>query len=109
MEVVNINNDRGVISIPRLKPRALITPGSLLIHYIMADEYSNVILFYCFANKLIAVKEKINNMMSNDNIYQTLPLNNALLNFLQKMKMLSGPLSKHNGSLILGLLMSQIT
>ena len=33
MEVVNINNDRGVISIPRLKPRALITPGSLLIHY----------------------------------------------------------------------------
>ena len=67
----------------------------------MADEYSNVILFYFFANKLIAVTEMINNMMSNDNIYQTLPLNNALLNFLQKIKMLSGPLCKHNGSLIL--------
>ena len=51
----------------------------------MADEYSNVILFYCFANKLIAVKEKINNMMSNDYIYQTLPLNNALLNYLQNI------------------------
>ena len=68
----------------------------------MADEYSNIISFYCFANKLIAVKEKINNMMSNDNIYQTLPLNNALLNFLQKIKMLASPLCKHNGSLILG-------
>ena len=68
----------------------------------MADEYSNVILFYCFANKLIAIKEKINNMMSNDNIYQTLPLNNALLNYLQKRKMLTGRLCKHNGSLILG-------
>ena len=102
MEVVNINNDRGVISIPRLKPRALITLGSLLIHYIMADEYSNIILFYCFANKLIAVKEKINNMISNDNIYQTLPLNSALLSYLQNIKMLSGPLFKHNGSLIWG-------
>ena len=37
MEVFNINNDRGVISIPRLKPRALITPRSLLIHYITAS------------------------------------------------------------------------
>ena len=54
-------------------------------NYIMANEYSNIILFYCFANKLIAVKEKINNMMSNDNIYQTLPLNNALRNYLQNI------------------------
>ena len=52
----------------------------------MADGYSNVILFYCFVNKLIAVKEKINNMMSNDNIYQTLPFNNALLKFFTKNK-----------------------
>ena len=56
----------------------------------MANEYSNIILFYCFANKLIAVKEKINNMMSNDNIYQRLPLSNALLNYLQKRKKLTG-------------------
>ena len=84
MEVFNINNDRGVISIPRLKPRALITPGSLLIHYIMAYEYSNIILFYCFANKLIAVTKKINDMMSNDNPYQTIPLSNAFLNYLRK-------------------------
>ena len=35
MEVYNINNDRGVISIPQLKPRALITPWSLLIHLIL--------------------------------------------------------------------------
>ena len=56
----------------------------------MADEYSNVILFYCFANKFIAVKENINNMMSNDNIYQRLPLSNALLNYLQKRKKLTG-------------------
>ena len=68
MEVVNINNDRGVISIPRLKPRALITPRSLLIHYIMADKYSNVISFYCFATKLIGVTEKVDYMMSNYNI-----------------------------------------
>ena len=45
MEVVNINNDRGVISIPRLKPRALITPRSLLIHYITADKYYNLFQF----------------------------------------------------------------
>ena len=31
MEVFNINNDRGVFSIPRLKPRALKTPRSLFI------------------------------------------------------------------------------
>ena len=68
MEVFNINNDHGVFSIPRLKPRALKTPWSLLIHYIMADEYSNVITFYCFAIKLIGVTEKVNNTMINDNI-----------------------------------------
>ena len=68
MEVVNINNDRGVISIPRLKPRALITPWSLLIHYIMADSYSNEFSFYCLATKLIAVREKVDYMMSNYNI-----------------------------------------
>ncbi len=33
MEVLNKNNDRRVISIPRLNPRALITPRSLFIHY----------------------------------------------------------------------------
>ena len=84
MEVFNINNDCGVISIPRLKPRALITPGSLLIHYIMAYEYSNIILFYCFANKLIAVTIKINDMVSNDNPFQTIPLSNAYQIFLRK-------------------------
>ena len=66
----------------------------------MVYEYSNIILFYCFANKLIAVTEKINDMMSNDNIYQTLPLSNALLNYLQKWEMLPGPLWEHNGWLM---------
>ena len=78
-------------------PRATNFAHVLLPNYIMADEYSNIILFYCFANKLIAVKEKINNMMSDNNIYQRLPLNNALLNYLQNIKMLSGRLCKHNG------------
>ena len=68
MKVVNINNDRGVISIPRLKPRALITPWSLLIHYMMANKYSNVILFYYLANKLIGVTEKVKNVMINYNL-----------------------------------------
>ena len=34
----------------------------------MADKYSNVILFYCFANKLIGETEKVKNMMTNDNL-----------------------------------------
>jgi len=34
MEVFNTNNCHGVFSIPRLKPGALKTPGSLLIHYV---------------------------------------------------------------------------
>ena len=37
MEVFNINNDRGVFSIPWLKPRALKTLWSLLIHYITPE------------------------------------------------------------------------
>ena len=62
----------------------------------MAYEYSNVILFYCFANRLIVVTENINDMMSNDNLYQTIPLSNALLNYLRKWEMLLGPLWEHN-------------
>ena len=34
----------------------------------MADKYSNVISFYCFATKLVDVIEKVNYMMSNYNI-----------------------------------------
>ena len=51
--------------------------------YIMVYEYSNIILFYCFVNKLIAVIENINDMMSNEYIFQTIPLSNALLNYLR--------------------------
>ena len=51
MEVFNINNDRGVISIPRLKPRALITPWSLLIHYYL------VIVFFYNEGQLTTVME----------------------------------------------------
>ena len=86
MEVVNINNDHGVISIPRLKPRALITPRSLLIHYIMANKYSNVISFYCFATKLIVVTEKVNNTIINDNIWSSVHLSHQLFFFYRKDK-----------------------
>ena len=34
----------------------------------MADKYSNVILFYYLAIKLIGVTEKVKNMMINDNL-----------------------------------------
>ena len=40
----------------------------LLLHYIMADSYSNEFSFYCLATKLIAVTEKVDYMMSNYNI-----------------------------------------
>ena len=50
----------------------------------MVYEYSNIILFYCFANKLIAVTIKINDMVSNDNPFQTIPLSNAYQIFLRK-------------------------
>ena len=56
----------------------------------MVYEYSNMILFYCFVNKLIAVIENINDMMSNEYIFQTIPLSNALLNYLRKSQMLPG-------------------
>ena len=56
----------------------------------MAYEYSNIILFYCFVNKLIAVIENIKDMMSNEYIFQTIPLSNALLNYLRKSQMLPG-------------------
>ena len=65
----------------------------------MAYEYSNIILFYCFANKLIAVTIKINDMMSNDNPFQTIPLSNAYQIFLRKWEMLLGPLSELNHSI----------
>ena len=48
----------------------------------MSYEYSNIILFYCFANKLIAVTKKINDVMINDIPYHTIPLSIAFLNFL---------------------------
>ena len=48
-------------------------------NYIMAYEYSNIILFYCFANKLIVVTKNINDVMSNDIPYHTIPLSIAFL------------------------------
>ena len=69
----------------------------------MVYEYSNIILFYCFVNKLIAVIKNINDMMSNEYIFQTIPLSNALLNYLWKSGMLPGLLWDHNGSLIVQL------
>ena len=39
-----------------------------MLHYIMANSYSNEFSFYCFATKLIGVTEKVNYMMSNYNI-----------------------------------------
>ena len=72
------------MNLSRVDIELMTLSGGFISNYIMAYEYSNVILFYCFANKLIAVTEKINDMISIDNIYQTLPLSNALLNYLQK-------------------------
>ena len=71
----------------------------IIYNYIMVYEYSNIILFYCFANKLIAVTIKINDMVSNDNPFQTIPLSNAYQNFLRKWEMLLGPLSELNHSI----------
>ena len=56
MEVFNTDNDRGVISIPWLKPRALITPRSLLIHYITPiymNFKSNNQKNYCYYRKVV--------------------------------------------------------
>ena len=41
--------------------------------------------------------------MSNEYIFQTIPLSNALLNYLRKSQMLPGLLWDHNGSLIVQL------
>ena len=43
-------------------------PWLFIVDYMMADKYSNVILFYFFTNKFIVVTEKVNNMMINDNL-----------------------------------------
>ena len=65
----------------------------------MVYEYSIIILFYCFANKLILSTKKINDMMTNDNSYQTIPLNNSYLNFLRKWEMFLGLLWDINHSI----------
>ena len=59
MEVLNKNNDRRVISIPRLKPRALITPRSLFIHYITPIWYCIILFSYLIIQKIISIKEKL--------------------------------------------------
>ena len=58
----------------------------------MADKYSNVISFYCFATKLIGVTEEVNYMMSNYNIELAVHSSNTLLNYLQNRKKLLGPI-----------------
>ena len=39
-----------------------------MMYYMMANKYSNVILFYYLANKLIGVTEKVKNVMINYNL-----------------------------------------
>ena len=52
----------------------------------MADKYSNVISFYCFATKLIGVTEKVNSTMINDNIWSSVHLSHQLVLFFTKKK-----------------------